>query len=222
MGRIDNDSWIAVHIYNANRRGQIFNDELSNWIRNHLSMVTHRCFNGLKFNIYNPQRFIHSYTLFGVDIGFSGREFPRLFNEKCIFCIELKQDNLDSETNFTDSENKIIEFYDYLKKVKNNSTVPITKTLFAWWPDLFIPLDRTHNYNSIIFELQTYNINLPINRGNEIQTIDGIKYIKILRGIQFQLHRWMEKYNKRQTDLRAIDTAINDSPFLRVIDKNYW
>jgi|GEM_PF-4524213 len=221
VGRIDNNSWVAVSIYNTNKRGKQFNRDFYNWINNHLSMVNHHCLNGAKFKIYNPKVFTDNYTLFGVNVGIQGDKIPSLFNKKCIFCIDLEQAELNDEK-VTNDEKEIIEFYDSLKAIKENSTVPTTKTLFAWWPDLFIPLDRTHNYNSIIFELQTYNVDLPINRSNEIQKIDGIEYVKILRGIQFQLREWIKKYDKNQTDLRKIDDAINESPFLRVIDKNYW
>lgn len=221
MGRIDNNSWVAVKIYNANIRGQKFNGDLSNWINRHLSMADHQCFNGAKFQIYNPRVLTDNYTLFGVNVGIQDTKIPNLFNNKCIFCAELRQTDLNKEK-FTNDENEIIKFYDSLKKIKNGSTVSATKTLFAWWPDLFIPLDRTHNYNSIIFEFQTYGINLPINRSNEIQNINGVEYIKILRVIHFQLRQWIREYNKAQTDFRKIDNSMREPPFLRVIDKNYW
>ena len=221
MGRIDNNCWIGISIYNTNKRGQGFNRDFSDWATNHLLMVDHDCFNRERFRIYNPARFVNSYKLFGVDIGIQITKTPSLFNKKCIFCIGLEQNDLDGER-FTDDEQSIINFYDQLKQIKDNSTVLTTKTLFAHWPDLFIPLDRTHNYNSIVFEFQTYGINLPINRSNEIQNINGSKYIKILRVIQLQLREWMKQYNRSQTDLREIDNSMEKSPFLRVIDKNYW
>jgi len=224
-GRIENNSWVEVGIYNANERGRKFNQELSNWIDNHLSMVNHQCFDGAEFRIHNPKLFTVSHTLFGENVGIQVDKIPSLFNKKCIFCIGLcldfEQVKLNDE-NITSDEKEIVEFYESLKARKENSTVATTKTLFAWWPDLFIPLDRTHNYNSIIFELQTYGIALPINRSNEIQNIDGIQYAKILRGMQFQLRQWMRKYDRNQNDLREIDDVMNESPFLRVIDKNYW
>jgi hypothetical protein len=225
MGRIDNNCWVGVKTYNANKKGEQYNKDFFKWIKGYLSMGNHRCFNQIEFRIYNPKKFMDNYTLFGVDIGIQDNKIPNLFNNKCIFCIELEQTKLNDELNFTNDENEIIKFYDSLKKIKKDSTVPTTKTLFAWWPDLFIPLDRTHNYNNIIFEFQTYGVALPINRSNEIQNINGVEYIKILRVIQFQLRRWINKYNKSQTDLRKIDNSIRnsiDSPFLRIIDKNYW
>lgn len=184
-------------------------------------MINHQCLNGSNIPIYNPKVFADSYDLFRVDIGIQHGRAPGLFNNKCIFCIDVKQTNLNENT-FTSDENIIAKFFDSLKAVKKHSTVPTAKTLFAWWPDLFIPLDRTHNYNNIAFEFQTYGVKLPINRSNEIQRISGVEYIKILRVIQFQLRQWMRKYKKSQTDLRSIDNSTEDSPFLRVIDKNYW
>lgn len=222
MGRIDNNCWCMVSTYNANKNGIKFNHEFSTWINENLTIKEHFCFNNLKIKIHIPRKIIKSKTLFGVDVGIDEFQMPlRLFNEKCIFCINLNQENLDDDLPANEEEKTIINVFDSLKK-KNNSTVPTTKTLFAWWPDLFIPLDRTHNYNNIAFEFQTYKIKLPINRSNEIQNIDGIKYIKILRSIQFQLIKWIKKYGKNQNNLREIDTSMIDSPFLRVIDKNYW
>jgi len=221
VGRIENNSWIGVNIYNTNDRGKRFNKEFYKWIDKHLTMVNHQCFNEAKMQIYNPRVFTDGYVLFGVCVEIQTNEIPKLFNNKCIFCINLEQTNLNKE-DFTNDEKEITEFYKSLKELKNSSTVPTTKTLFAWWPDLFIPIDRTHNYNNIVFEFQTYGVNLPINRSNEIQNINGVKYIKMLRVIQYQLHRWITKYNKSQTDLRRIDGFAKDCPFLRVIDKNYW
>ena len=221
MGRIDANSWIGVNIYNTHKRGQQFNRKFSLWIGNHLSMVDHYCFNRQRFKIWNPRRFVNSYKLFGVDIGIQKIKIPNLFNKRCIFCIDLNQNDLNEEI-FTHEEQLIVDFYNHLKRIKNNSTVFTTKTLFAWWPDLFIPLDRTHNYNNIVFEFQTYGVNLPIKRNNEIQKINGTEYIKMLRIIQLQLHKWMRQYRRHQTDLRRIDNSMVNSPFLRVIDKNYW
>lgn len=221
IGRINNNSWIAVQIYNMNVKGELFNKKLSNWVGGHLSMGSHQCINETTFEIYNPRAFVDRNPLFGVDVGIRKDGIPDLFNKKCIFCVYLKEANLN-ENKFTDDEEEIVRFYDLLKEKKNGSTVPTTKTLFAWWPDLFVPLDRTHNYNNIVFEFQTYGVDLPINRGNEIQKIDGARYVKILRVIQFQLHQWIGEYNKDQMDLRRIDGSMKNTPFQRVIDKNYW
>ncbi len=221
MGRIDGNSWVSVETYNANSRGKRFNRELATWVSNHLLAVNHRCLNSLNVPIHNPREFVNSRDLFRVDVGIQHGSIPGLFNNHCIFCVDVEQTNLDE--NLVKNDEKIIAgFFDSMKAAKNHSTVPTTKTMFAWWPDLFIPLDRTHNYNNIAFEFQTYGVTLPINRSNEIQKIRGVEYVKILRVIQLQLHRWMSSYNKNQMDLRRLDSSAENQPFLRVIDKSYW
>ena len=221
MGRMDSNCWTGVRTYNAHPRGQKFNEDFFLWASKYLRMVHHQCLNQVNVPIHVPREFTNHYTLFGVNVGIKGNNIPRLFNGRCMFCVGLERVDLNKEK-LTNDEKEIARFYDFLKKDKNGSTVPTTKTLFAWWPDLFIPLDRTHNYNSIVFEFQTYGVNLPINRSNEIQDINGNQYVKVLRVIQFQLRQWIRKYGVSQLDLRRTDKSATNSPFLRVVDKNYW
>ena len=226
MPRIGARNFEGVRTYNDHPRGQAYNNQYREWCQNNLVLIDHQCpevQENVRIRIpreHTSEMRSQPRPFFRVDVCVDTHSEPAWLVERCIYCADLEK---PSSPNNSETEREIVGFFDETKSLHNESTVPTSKSVFAWWTDLFLPLDRTHNYNAIAWEAQAMETHHrpPINRSNEIQKVDGEMYVGILRCIRRQLLK-LKAAGFGPSDLRGTDNSIQQVPFMRIIDKCYW